>query len=144
MLDVAAALEHERAEPLPGQFFGRPPSADARPHDDRVVGAFGCAGSLDEHGRKDIEVNARTQTRALPHERSECGPYGERSEPFDSRNPVRSLRAGRPYNQSCGTSGLGFGFFSYTLKSVSHRDSFFNSGLWPTGTWFNRPPARLR
>ena len=64
MLDVAAALEHERAQPFLGQFLGRPPSADARPDDDGVVGAFGRAGSLDEHGGKDIEVNPRTQTRS--------------------------------------------------------------------------------
>jgi hypothetical protein len=35
---------------------------------------------------------------------------------------------------SCGRPGFGFEFFSYTLKSVIQSDSFFNNGLWPTGS----------
>ena len=53
MLHVAAALEHERPEPLLGQLLGRPPAADARSDDDGVVGALRPSGALDEHGAKD-------------------------------------------------------------------------------------------
>src|SRR5262245_26810114 len=45
---------------------------------------------------------------------------------------------------SCGRPGFGFEFFSYTLKSVIQIDSFFSNGLWPTGSRFSLPPARLR
>jgi hypothetical protein len=40
----------------------------------------------------------------------------------------------RQHYQSCGRPGFGFEFFSYTLKSVIQSDSFFNNGLWPTGS----------
>ena len=49
MLDVATALEDERPQPFLGQLLGRPAAADARPDDDRVVGALGGAGGLDVH-----------------------------------------------------------------------------------------------
>ena len=47
---------------------------------------------------------------------------------FGERHPGATL------HHSCGTPGFGFEFFSYTLKSETHRDSFFSSGFWPTGS----------